>query len=79
MPRLSLKAHKVAVAAAHRLLADASNDDVVLVSFALLKLHEKFLAYSDQLELLAQLRGLTSANQGLLCGIGGRTCSRNLA
>jgi hypothetical protein len=71
-------ASKFAVAAAHRLLTDASNVDVVLVSFELLKLHEKFLAYSDELELLAQLRGLTSANRGLRCGIGGRTCSRNL-
>src|SRR4029079_180635 len=57
-------ASKFAVAAAHRLLADASNDDVILVAFALLKLHEKFLAYSDELELLSQLRGLTSAVRG---------------
>ena len=52
-----LKAHQsLLLRRAHRLLADASNDDVILVAFALLKLHEKFLAYSDELELLSQLR-----------------------
>jgi hypothetical protein len=56
-----LGASKFAVAAAHRILAQSVDDDILLVAFALLKLHEEYLAHAPVLKLLAQLQNLISA------------------
>jgi hypothetical protein len=56
-----LGASKFAVAAAHRILAQSVDDDMLLVAFALLKLHEEHLAHAPVLKLLAQLQSLISS------------------
>ena len=56
-----LGASKFAVAAAHRILAQSVDDDILLVAFALLKLHEEFLAHTPVLKLLTQLQNLISS------------------